>query len=423
MDEPKTVSQISSMLLLKGKKALMSLYNYFQTQKAKTIFFLEKLAGYLWIRTNPLFFSPGQLDLILDKQSAPKTKMSTGSTYAKIENLNRASPERLEAVLKLNRINKFGYYNKETKEFEYTNNVKAEIDDLFLSYCSRVRQEKIILTRAPGGNPCFGSDIHINYKTKYTSQERQQANLNGFRAAFAKGSKSRYKGVFLTLTAPPALAKTLLQQNKDMLAAWGKMNKFLSKALPSRVDWLKVNEFQKNGRLHFHIIYFGVNWLLTKSLIQYAWQYYGGGEILDVHSINQEVGRGWHWARSCPYEAAGKQPFDYLSAYLEKSMSPAHGSMYWVTGCRNWTCSKSLMPEKIIEAKAPKTSKTRYFLKGVASAITGFRASHRIDSMRLFSGSLMGSKKSKTEQQGETKIKQPVQDLTFTRATDLSYQC
>jgi len=349
--------------------------------------------------------------------------MHTERTYAKIENLNRASPERLEAVLKLNRINKFGYYNKETKEFVSTTDIKAEIDDLFLSYCSRVRQEKIVLTRAPGGNPCFGSDIHIGYKTRFTSPERQQANINGFRAAFQKGSKSRFKGVFLTLTAPPALANTLLEQNKNMLTAWGKMNKFLSRALPARVDWLKVNEFQQNGRLHFHIIFFGVNWLLTKSLIQYAWKYYGGGSILDVHSIRQVVGQGWQWARSCPLESAGQQPFDYLGRYLEKSMSPIHGAMYWATGCRNWTCSKSLMPEKITEANAPKTSKTRYFLKGVASAITGFRTSHRIDSMKLFSGSLMGSKKQTTEQATEQKISKPAQDLAFRRATDLSFQC
>jgi len=207
-----------------------------------------------------------------------------------------------------------------------------------------------------------------------------------------------------------------------MLAAWGNMNKFLSKSLPARVDWLKVNEFQQNGRLHFHIIFFGVNWLLTKSLIQYAWKSYGGGSILDVHTIHQVPGQGWQWARSRPKEAAGKQPFDYLGLYLEKSMSPAHGAMYWATGCRNWTCSKTLMPEKL-EKQPVKPSKLRYFLKGVSSTITGFRVSHRSDSMSLFTGSLMGSKKQATEQQEEQKIKIPAQDLAFRRATDLSFQC
>ncbi len=73
---------------------------------------------------------------------------------------------------------------------------------------------------------------------------------------------------------------------------------------------------------------------------------------------------GWQWSRSCPLEAAGKTVGDYLQGYLEKSMSPQHGAMYWATGIRNWTCSGTLS-EKTKKAESIRSLTKRYFLKGV----------------------------------------------------------
>lgn len=381
--EPRTVPQIARKLLLNGKKGLMSLYNYLKTKTAKTLFFIEKAGGFLWIRTNPLNFSAPSLDLILKKQNTTETKNASGGEYKPINGLKRASPERLEAVLKLNRINKFGYYNIQDKEFILTSPIKNEIAELFKAYCSRVKNERIILTRAPDGNPVFSQDLSIKYKTRFTSPERQKENIEGFRQVYNKASRKHLKGVFLTLTSKPG--GSLWEANKRTMEAWKPFNKFLSRCLPARADWIKVSEFQENGRLHYHILIFGINWLLHKSVIKYAWQKYGGGSILDIHTIRQAP-EGWLWARSCPLEAATLSPGDYLSRYLEKSMSPQHGSLYWVMGIRNWTCSKSLLPEK--SYKPVKSSSKKYFLKGVMSALTGFRSSNRSDSLSLFSGNL-----------------------------------
>jgi hypothetical protein len=86
-NEPKTVNQILSYLKLSGTKALMSLYNYFKTQKAKLLFFIENKGGFLWVRTNPLnFFKPlTRLDNI-DKQNTEKTKTQT-ETALKIKTI------------------------------------------------------------------------------------------------------------------------------------------------------------------------------------------------------------------------------------------------------------------------------------------------------------------------------------------------
>ncbi|WP_197074589.1 hypothetical protein [Methanosarcina sp. WH1] len=66
-------------------------------------------------------------------------------------------------------------------------------------------------------------------------------------------------------------------------------------------------------------------------------------------------------------------------------MSPEEGFMFWAIGCRNWTCSLSLLPEK---EKVNKKSQAKHFLKGVISKITGYRISHRSDSNAFFSGAL-----------------------------------
>ncbi len=383
LSEPKTIQQIASKLLLEGKNAIMQLYNFFKTQTAKTLFYIEKASGLTWVRTNPLFFLHNSLDLILNKQSSPETKMINSQQYEKLSGLKRAGPERLEACLKLNRINKFGYYNRETKEFVYTNTIKQEIDELFQAYCNRVSKEKIILSRAPDNNPVFAQDITINYQTRFTSPTRQAQNRDSFRAAYKKATSKHMKGVFLTLTSNPK-SGSLWQINKKTQTAWGKFSKFLSRCLPKRAEWIKVAEFQKNGMLHYHVLITGVNWLLHKSVIQYAWVHYGGGPVIDIHTVKNDPVYGWQWSRSCPLEAAGKNVGDYLQSYLEKAMSSQHGSMYWATGVRNWTCSGSLS-EKIKKDKPARSSTVRYFLKGVLNTITGFRASHRKDSLSLFS--------------------------------------
>lgn len=169
---------------------------------------------------------------ILNKQSSPKTKNASSKHYEKLNGLNRAGPERLEASLKLNRINKFGYYNKETKEFVYTNTIKQERDELFQTYCSRVRKEKIVLSRAPDKNPVFAQDIVINYQTRFTSPARQKQNLDGFRAAYKKASRRHVKGVFLTLTSNPK-GGSLWQINKKPKQLGKNSQSFLADACRS----------------------------------------------------------------------------------------------------------------------------------------------------------------------------------------------
>ena len=415
LNEPKTIQQIASKLLLEGKSAIMQLYNFFKTQTAKTLFYIEKASGLVWVRSNPLFFG-SMTRLNLSKHLSHETKTDNSKQYKKLHSLKNAGPERFEAAQKLNRINKFGHYNKETKEFEYENTVKQEINELFQAYCNRISKEQIVLTRAPDNNPTFAQDLIIPYKTRFTDPGRHKQSLARFSSAYTSTSRRHLKGVFLTLTANPK-GGSLWEINKKTQAAWGPFSRFLGRCLPKRAEWIKVAEFQKSGRLHYHVLITGINWLLCKSVIQYAWVHYGGGPILDVHTVKNDPLNGWLWARSCPTEAAGKTVGDHLQSYLEKSMSQQHGSMYWATGVRSWTCSGSLS-ETLRKDKPLRSPQKRYFLKGVLSALTGFRSSHRKDSISLFAA------KTAQETPNKPKKEKPSEpeklSLSFTTASKIT---
>jgi hypothetical protein len=281
------------------------------------------------------------------------------------------------------------------------------------------------MCRAPDGDPVFAQDISFPYKTRFTDPGRQKQNIEGFENAYKKASSRHMKGVLLTLTASPKGSNTLWEANTKTRKAWKNFSKFLNKSLPDRAEWIKVTEFQQNGRIHYHVLVFGVNWIALKSVIQYAWVKYGGGSIIDIHTIKQIPGKGWHWSKSFPSDSAGRLPGDYLRAYLSKSMTKESGAMYWATGVRNWTASKSLLPEKLKAQKPePLQSPTkRYFFKGVISALTGFRSSHRKDSISLFSGSLKAPPAKPSKPPKERLTKHPTLSLSFRKATDLSYQC
>lgn len=361
----------------------MSVYNFFKTQISKTLFYIEKSEGYTWIRTNPLFFSQKRLDLILSKQNTRNTKNNNSKPRAKLRGLKRAGPERLEAALKLNRINNFGYYDKTQKEFVYTNTVKNEIDSLFNEYCARTMKERIVLSDIKP-SPVWAQDLTLPYKTRFTSQQRQQENLYNFRNIYKKASSQHLKGVFLTLTSNPN-GGSLWEINQNTIKAWKSMADFLSKALPERAKWIKVNEFQQNGMLHYHIIIFGVNWITHKSVIQYAWVKYGGGRILDIHTIKNDPLYGWQWARSRPEEATSGKVSDLLMAYLEKSMNRKTGAMYWVTGIRSWTCSGNIIPKKQKQENPGSLQPhSKYVRKGVVNVLTGFRSCHHEAAMKYF---------------------------------------
>lgn len=427
LSSPLTVQQIADKLGLIGRNGYQMVYRFLTNTKAKLSFFFEKSGSLLWVRANPReessFFSGKSLDLICNKQNSEKTeqpeKTGPGQTHEPVY-LKRACPEKLKALLKLNRITSFGHF--EGSEWIKHNGVEEEVRAEYLAYCNRAKAERLEMAYSPTGSPVFSESYTIPFKTRFTDPGRQAANLDGFRADWNAASRKHCVACELTLTARPYGWASLVHCNRETNAAFSKFMDFLRYHIPDHAEYIAVREFQKNGRLHFHITIFGINWLMHKSAIQYAWRGYGGGEILDIHTIRRR-GASWVWSRSRPEDAAGVPPFDYLRKYLEKSMTPENGFLFWAFGFRNWTGSQSLKPKK--EEPAEKTEQPKkHFLKGTISKVTGYRHSNRSDTKAFFSGAFKKVKRAlspKPKDKQPPKIEKP--DLTFTTASNLSYQC
>jgi hypothetical protein len=370
----------------KFKLSIKSLYNFLSTKLFKDNFLFSKTDGIINILTNPTTIKPEQV--------ARATK-GHNPKYAPIEDLKRVSPERLNAVLKLNRIKDFGRFNLITKKFEYQNSVYQEVNSEFRKYCNRVNNESLVLTRTTNGNPMQGIDYKLPYKTRFTDKTRQLQNLSNFQAVWNKARKSYLKAVFLTLTIAPEGGESLYQANLRAKNAYRKFMRKIKYRFPQIKNYITVNEFQQNGRLHFHILIFGINWITTYKDLQRIWMSCNGGYMISVRGL-KNTKQGWKWTRAAPSDSKGMQPGDYLESYLTKSMTKESGVMYWISGMRNWTASKALL-SAIPKYQKPENPSKRFILKGIINSITGFRFSKRKDAVDFFAGNLIKSKPVKTE--------------------------
>lgn len=426
LSAPHTIKQLADKLGLIGRNGYQMVYRFLTNTKAKLSFFFERSGSLLWVRANPRekssSFFDNPLDLICNKQNSEKTeqpeKTGTGGQTREPLDLKRAGPERLKALLKLNRINSFGHF--EGSDWIKHNGVQEEVRAEYFAYCNRVKSERLDMAYSPSGSPVFSESYTMAYKTRFTDQGRQAANKQGFRAAWDQASRKHCVACELTLTARPYGYSSLRECNQKTNEALTKFLDYLRYHLPDNSEYIAVREFQKNGRLHFHITIFGINWLMHKSAIQYKWRGYGGGEILDIHTIRRR-GSSWVWSRSCPEDAAGTPPYDYLRKYLEKSMTPEAGYMFWAFGFKNWTCSQSLQPKK--EKPATQARPKKHFLKGVLSKTTGYRHSNRSDSVGFFAGAYLKVKGALSPKPKKEEPKTQKLDLSFRTASDLSYQC
>ncbi len=421
---PLTMQQMADRLGLIGRNGYQKVHRYLRDSKVKVKYFFENVDSILWVRANPRqessFFSGSSLDLICDKQNSEKTEHASGRQHEPLSHLKRAGPERLKALLKLNRITSFGHF--EGSDWIEHNNVEAEVITEYNNYCKRTSSERLDMAYSPTGSPVFAESYTMPYKTRFTARDRQDANIQGFRASWGEASRRHCVASELTLTARPYGYGSLTECNQKTNEALEKFLDYIRYHLPDHAEYIAVREFQKNGRLHIHITFFGVNWLMPKSVIQYKWRGYGGGEILDIHTIRRR-GSSWVWSRSCPEDAAGTPPYDYLRKYLEKSMTPEAGYMFWAFGFKNWTCSQSLQPKKEKPETPEKDRPKKHFLKGTISKVTGYRHSNRSDTKSFFSGAYLKVKKAlKPKLKDKTKEKEKL-DLSFRTASNLSYQC
>lgn len=110
--------------------------------------------------------------------------------------------------------------------------------------------------------------------------------------------------------------------------------------------YINILEFQFNGRLHSHIVMFGLDYLMDVHELSRKWKDYGRGEIVHTYALKKNpVANTWTWKNpnNTPKDSRNKTPVDYLKEYLLKAQYLAAVN-YWVFGSHFYTNSRNFEP-------------------------------------------------------------------------------
>lgn len=183
-----------------------------------------------------------------------------------------------------------------------------------------------------------GNIVDKPFRTRFTDNGRKAHLRNVYEDACAAGVLNFKQATFITLTTNPDNFSSMAEAN----AAMGEnFNRFMSyirkhfKKKSEQMPYINVREFQNNGRLHMHIILFGIalpqdvidikRQIFTNKLVEDAWIRYGQGSVTNSQPLNwaEDVQTIWwgnrtHKPSDCK---PGDGPLDYLKKYLRKVLS------------------------------------------------------------------------------------------------------
>ena len=392
------------------------LYRFLKSKKGQGLFSTKKEGGLLYIRTNPgtaINLTPPEGR---ETQNSNKTQNVTEKRYAATEKrykriLKKAQEDNDENTIKalndlkrryphltpyqaekdlqkiedragVRRKHKYGKTGPE--RFAAISQVLENIDiypvqdqiqGLFNDYLERIDDSHIILQPDPKQN-LFGQLITMEYKTRFNDEGRKKAEvakyLKIWQQAEARGDWKN--AVFLTLTLDPKRYPNLWMANKTLGAKFNKLMSFIARRKGYRPPYLNVCEYQKNGRAHLHIVFFGLRWLMWESEIIKMWKRYNAGEIVKAIPLkhNQETG-GYDWVKEKPRDAKpGETCKTYLKKYVLKNLHDEQSSaQYWVYNNRFYTFSRKYFDV----GNKPRPSTGLYIFAGVVKGPIGAMAS------------------------------------------------
>jgi Protein of unknown function (DUF3296). len=246
-----------------------------------------------------------------------------------------------------------------------------------------------------------GQVVEKPFRTRFTDNGRKAHLRMVYEDACAAGVLNFKKATFITLTTNPENFSSMDEANKAM---GGNFNRFIAyirkhfKKKSDQMPYINVREFQNNGRLHMHVILFGVSLqqdvndikrkIFTNSLVEKAWIRYGQGSVTNSQPLNWMDDKQTIWWGNRTHKPSdcktGDGPLDYLKKYLRKVLSgnddnvesfPDYNSLiefldvngdeefpedgviaalhnakstfqYWANSCRFYTKSQSLVTEE-----------------------------------------------------------------------------
>lgn len=116
-----------------------------------------------------------------------------------------------------------------------------------------------------------------------------------------------------------------------------------------KVKYLNVLEFQENGRLHLHVIFYGLDYLVSINELNRKWYEYGQGQYTTIFSLKKDPKDPlkWTWKnpKSRPKDHRNRSPVEYLKVYLSKAQYITAVN-YWVFNSRYYTNSRNFDSEE-----------------------------------------------------------------------------
>jgi|GEM_PF-2172592 len=140
------------------------------------------------------------------------------------------------------------------------------------------------------GNPY----LLIPYLTRFNDRARARNTRDRFRTALRQAAESYHDAVILSLTVDPKRHNSLtaalesLSENKNRLLSWLATDYQLG----HRPENLTVLEFTESGLPHFHVVLFGLSWLMPQGALAGKWDDLGAGRVLDIRGARK---RGDRW--------------------------------------------------------------------------------------------------------------------------------
>lgn len=316
IDEPQTIQQLSAAHNI----PYQTIYHYVRRNTNKGFFSVKKELGFLWVRA---LITPARIDLIKGMQNSNKVQ------NPKMAQLPlKCTNERITAA-------------RQTMRRIDIKPVKNYCTRLFKEYVEKTANKKLIFIPDPDKD-FFGQPLMLDYITRFNDMGRKVEELKKLEHCW-NNSAVRYKNaVMLTLTFDPKLQESLWQCNKDAPGKFNKLMSYFTRKLGYRPEYINVFEYQKNGRIHFHVLFFGLKWLVDKTTLSQLWHKYGAGEIVDFLTLRNS-GNKWIWDRHKPKDANNKNPEDYLKKYLKKGIfDTSKLYQYWIYNNRFFTNSRWL---------------------------------------------------------------------------------
>lgn len=206
------------------------------------------------------------------------------------------------------------------QQFDYISAVEC-----FRKWISKLSKKQLVFLDADG------QIVYKPYRTRFTNNGRKKHLREMYEEVFAVGETKFKSGSFITLTTNPDNFPSMKAANDAMGENWNRFIAALRKKYKNRkLMYINVREFQKNGRLHMHIVLFGITLdqdikdkkrnIFTNSYVEKLWKKYGQGSVTNTIPLKydketQKLG----WGRDKPSDCGKKQdPMSYLKKYLSK---------------------------------------------------------------------------------------------------------